>query len=123
MNIMSIKDASLKWDISIRRINFLCNEGRIEGARKIAGAWLIPSNANKPCDRRLKSGGYVNWRKNTNMNRDDFETNLKNLKGTFAVESMMVSESGINNLKRIEKGEVLYTDVIEELKKKYSQRI
>ena len=49
-------------------------------------------------------------------------TDLKNLKGTFAVESMTVSEESIKNLKRIDSGKVSYTDVIEELKLKYMQR-
>ena len=50
-------------------------------------------------------------------------TDLKNLKGTFDVESMTVSEESIKNLKRIDSGEVSYTDVIEELKLKYMQRV
>ena len=50
-------------------------------------------------------------------------SNLKNLKGTFAVESMTVSVEGIKNLKRIDSGKVSYTDVIEELKLKYTQRV
>ena len=56
------------------------------------------------------------------MKSNDFESNLKNLKGTFAVESMAVSKEGIKNLKRIDSGKVSYTDVIEELKHKYMQR-
>lgn len=32
---MTIKDASEKWNIGLRRINTLCNEGRIEGASKV----------------------------------------------------------------------------------------
>ena len=56
MDIITIKEASLKWGISVRRINVLCNEGRIAGAKKIAGAWLLPKNAEKPADARIKSG-------------------------------------------------------------------
>lgn len=59
----------------------------------------------------------------TNMKSNDFESNLKNLKGTFAVEGMVISETGIKNLKRIESGKVRYTEVIEELKQKYTQRV
>ena len=57
------------------------------------------------------------------MTSGDFESNLKNLKGTFAVESMTVSDEGIKNLKRIDSGKVSYADVIEELKLKYTQRV
>ena len=40
------------------------------------------------------------------MASTDFESNLKNLKGTFAVESMEISEESIKSLKRIDGGEV-----------------
>ncbi len=122
MDILTIKEASLMWGISVRRITALCNEGRINGAKKIAGAWLLPKGAEKPNDARIKSGKYTNWRNKTNMASEDFEDNLKNLKGTFAVEGMTVSDEGIKNLKRIDSGKVNYTDVIEELKHKYMQR-
>lgn len=123
MDILTIKEASLMWGISVRRITVLCNEGRIEGAKKIAGAWLLPKDAKKPRDARIKSGKYTDWRNKSDMKSHDFESNLKNLKGTFAVENMEISKSGIENLKRIESGKVSYTDVIEELKRKYMQRV
>ncbi len=123
MDILTIKEASLMWGISVRRITVLCNEGRIVGAKKIAGAWLLPKDAEKPADRRIKSGKYTDWRNKTDMTSKDFESNLRNLKGTFAVENMTVSEESIENLKRIDSGKVSYMDVIEELKHKYMQRV
>ena len=123
MDILTIKEASLMWGISVRRITVLCNEGRIIGAKKIAGVWLLPKDAEKPKDARIKSGKYTDWRNKTDMASNDFESNLKNLKGTFAVESMTVSEESIENLKRIDSGKVSYTDVIEELKLKYIQKV
>ena len=53
------------------------------------------------------------------MKINQYENHLKNLRGTFAVENMLVSESGMKNLRRIENGSVHYTDVIAELKQKY----
>ena len=123
MDILTIKEASLMWGISVRRITVLCNEGRIVGAKKIAGVWLLPKDTDKPKDARIKSGKYTDWRNKTDMASKDFESNLKNLKGTFAVENMTVSEESIKNLKRIDSGKVSYTDVIEELKLKYMQRV
>ena len=38
---MTIKDASEKWNIGLRRINTLCNEGRIEGASKVGNVGLF----------------------------------------------------------------------------------
>lgn len=123
MDILTIKEASLLWGISVRRITVLCNEGRIDGAKKIAGSWLLPKDAQKPKDARIKSGKYKDWRNKSEMKSNNFEDNLRNLKGTFEVEGMKVSESGIRNLKRIDSGKVSYTDVIEEFKQKYMQRI
>ena len=62
MDILTIKEASLMWGISVRRITVLCNEGRIVGAKKIAGVWLLPKDAEKPADARIKSGKYTDWR-------------------------------------------------------------
>ena len=56
---MTIKEASEKWGIGLRRINTLCNEGRIEGASKMGNIWVIPANAEKPKDERIKSGKYI----------------------------------------------------------------
>ena len=123
MDILTIKEASSMWGISIRRITVLCNEGRIVGAQKIAGVWLLPKNAERPTDARVKSGKYKKWRNKTDMSSTDFENNLKNIKGTFAIENMTVSEEGIETLKRIDSGKVSYTDAIEELKLKYMQRV
>ena len=51
---MTTKEASEKWDISERRINVLCKDGRIPGAYKENKRWFIPANAVKPVDKRRK---------------------------------------------------------------------
>lgn len=51
---MTTKEASEKWDITERRINVLCKEGRIPGAYKENKRWVIPGDAVKPADKRLK---------------------------------------------------------------------
>lgn len=55
---MTIKEASERWDISIRRISLLCKEGRIPGAEKQGKMWTIPTAAEKPADQRIKTGVY-----------------------------------------------------------------
>ena len=60
---LTIQQTSNKWDLSIRRINTLCNEGRIEGAIKFGNVWAIPENAVQPKDERIKSGKYVKEKK------------------------------------------------------------
>ena len=59
MNIMSSTDAAIKWNISRRRVEVLCSQGRIEGVQRMGGMWLIPENAEKPADARIKSGKYI----------------------------------------------------------------
>lgn len=54
MDYMTLKEASERWGISSRQINYYCTDGRILGAVKMAGVWLIPKNADKPADRRYK---------------------------------------------------------------------
>jgi len=56
---LSIKEMAAKWDISVRRIQVLCCKGRIKGSTFIGNMWLVPSNASKPSDARIKSGRYI----------------------------------------------------------------
>ncbi len=55
MDYMTLKEASEKRGISSRQVNYYCVEGRIPGAVKIAGVWLIPKDAEKPIDGRRKN--------------------------------------------------------------------
>ncbi len=52
MEFMTTKEAVNKWDISERRIRKLLQDGRIDGAIKVGNIWSIPSDANKPVDKR-----------------------------------------------------------------------
>lgn len=56
MDYMTLREASEKWGVSSRQINYYCVEGRIPGAVKMAGVWLIPKTAEKPIDGRTKQG-------------------------------------------------------------------
>ena len=52
MEYLTVKETAQKWGISGRRINTLCNEGRIASAEKKGLMWLIPKDAEKPADLR-----------------------------------------------------------------------
>ena len=54
MEYMTVKEAAEKWKISQRRVNALCSEGRIDGAKRLGWVWAIPVNAEKP--EKLPSG-------------------------------------------------------------------
>lgn len=56
MDYMTLKEASEKWGISSRQIDYYCVGSRIPGAVKMAGVWLVPKDAKKPADKRRKSG-------------------------------------------------------------------
>ena len=54
MEYLNIKETSLKWGISERRIQVLCKEGKIQGAARFGKAWMIPIATQKPIDGRTK---------------------------------------------------------------------
>lgn len=59
MEYLSISQVAKKWGIKQRRIRVLCAEGRILGAYKKNAYWVIPKDAEKPKDERVKSGKYI----------------------------------------------------------------
>ena len=59
MKYLSTFEVAEKWGISHRRVGILCNENRIPGAQRAGGRWIIPENAEKPADARIKSGKYI----------------------------------------------------------------
>lgn len=52
MKYIDVKRAAVKWQLTERRITTLCRDGRIEGAKKEGGVWLVPETAEKPIDGR-----------------------------------------------------------------------
>ena len=56
MEYMTLKEASEKWGVTPRWINYYCAAGRVPGAMKVATIWLIPKTAEKPIDGRTKQG-------------------------------------------------------------------
>lgn len=55
MDYLSVKEIAELWGISIRMVNYYLNTGRIQGAIRKSGGWLIPANTPHPADLR-KSG-------------------------------------------------------------------
>ena len=51
---MTIKEVSVLWGITERRVNKLCKDGRIPGSYKQGKQWFIPDDAQKPLDMRIK---------------------------------------------------------------------
>ena len=59
VNFISTTEAAKRWGLSGRRVAILCAEERIDGAQKIGNTWMIPDDAQKPSDARIKSGNYI----------------------------------------------------------------
>ncbi|MCR4752326.1 MAG: helix-turn-helix domain-containing protein [Eubacterium sp.] len=54
MEYLTTSETAERWGITVRRVQVLCKEGRVDGA-VYKGIWLIPADAEKPDDpRRLK---------------------------------------------------------------------
>ncbi len=51
---MSAREAAEKWNISQRRVSILCSENRIPNVAMLGNMWLIPRDAQKPEDARMK---------------------------------------------------------------------
>lgn len=58
-NVISVKEAAMRWELAERTVRGLCIGGKIPGAIKNGRSWLIPAGAEKPVDNRIKTGVYV----------------------------------------------------------------
>ena len=59
MEYLSLKQTAEKWGITVRRVQVLCSQDRIPGATKIGSFWVVPKEAEKSKDQRIKSGKYI----------------------------------------------------------------
>lgn len=54
MEYMTVKEAAQKWNITVRRVQVLCAQGRIKGVSRLGSMWAIPKGSPKPKDMRIK---------------------------------------------------------------------
>ena len=52
LDYMTASQAAHKWNISQRRVQILCAQGRIRGVFKLGETWAIPVDSKKPEDKR-----------------------------------------------------------------------
>ena len=87
---MSAKEAAEKWNISQRRVSILCSENRIPNVAMLGNMWIIPRNAEKPTDGRMKRNAvpekgihpFVKWAGGKGQVLDILKANLPNGIGT-----------------------------------------
>jgi hypothetical protein len=49
------EEAGNKWGIKTRQVQALCADGKIKGAVRVSRVWLIPKDATKPPDGRMRT--------------------------------------------------------------------
>lgn len=84
---MSAREAAEKWNISQRRVSILCSECRIPDVAMLGNMWIIPRNAEKPVDARMKRNAvaekgntrpFVKWAGGKGQLLDVLKSNLPN---------------------------------------------
>lgn len=55
MNKLTVQQTAEKWNVSVRRVQDYCRQGKIPGAQRIGTNWLIPADAVRPADGRKKA--------------------------------------------------------------------
>lgn len=58
MEYISAVEAADKWDVSLRQVERLLSAGRIPGAVKHSGVWLLPCDVTKPHDLRIRENPH-----------------------------------------------------------------
>lgn len=88
---MSAREAAKKWNISQRRVSILCSEYRIPDVAMLGNMWIIPRNAEKPVDARMKRNAvtekgnahpFVKWAGGKGQLLDVLKANLPDGMGT-----------------------------------------
>lgn len=73
-NYISIQEMAVRWNMSKRRIQVLCKEGRIKGAKMAGNMWVLPEKLDKPNDARRKNPIYKSC-----AGADNIKNGLKSL--------------------------------------------
>ena len=45
---ISVREAAERWEVTVRQVQKLCAEGRIQGVVQFANSWAIPDDTQKP---------------------------------------------------------------------------
>ena len=53
--LMTTREASEIWGITPRRVQILCDKGKVQGAFRMGRTWIIPKGTPKPIDGRTKA--------------------------------------------------------------------
>jgi len=65
---ITAQEAAEAWEISDRRVQVLCANGKVEGAIRLKRGWLIPKGTQKPADGRTNNGRKPSLQKEERKN-------------------------------------------------------
>ena len=57
MDYISVQEIAGQWKVSVRWVQKLCEQGRIQGVQRFGHAWMIPKNSDRPKDLRKERPG------------------------------------------------------------------
>lgn len=100
LSFISAKEAAEKWNISQRRVSVLCSENRISGAMMVGNMWIIPSNAEKPIDKRITLNAV------SSTSNKKFEVTIEEMVSkTFLIEAQSDDEAMEIAIEKYKNGE------------------
>jgi hypothetical protein len=117
MDLMTAKEAAELWGISQRRVQVLCDNGRVSGAKRLGNdMWVIPGGTPKPIDGRTK---IAKQQCNPGTVTRDFECLIGEVNGTMAIEGMPLTDEDKERLRVVLRGEVTADEMVRQLVAKH----
>ena len=55
---MTTKEAAEQWNLTMRRVQALCEANKVDGAVFLGRQWVIPKETSKPIDGRTKEAKH-----------------------------------------------------------------
>lgn len=59
-DFMTVQEAAIRWGVTERQVQMLRKNEKIKGISRVGRNWIIPIDAEKPKDGRIKTGKYCN---------------------------------------------------------------
>jgi hypothetical protein len=114
---MTAKEAAELWGISQRRVQVLCDSGRVSGAELLGNdMWVIPKETPKPLDGRTKA---AKQQCNSSVMPHDAERLIGEVNGTMAMEGMPLTDEDKERLRTVLRGEVTADEMVRRLVAKH----
>jgi len=118
MDYISARSAAEKWEITQRRVEALCANGKIPVAERVGNMWLIPKSAKKPIDGRTKAAKLQNKPPEYAITLDT-DRIIEMVNGTMAIEGMPLTNEDKEHLRKILRREVTADEMVRQLVAKH----